>query len=151
MTWPFLDERPGVSPQEISAYEAGAGIRFPPQYRAFLQKQNGGTPGEMITVTFSVSTDIACFFQLYRKSQSDRLPDLSGRVGPNLIWFAQDSGGGTYGIAHIGQSFGKVFWVDLPHCGIDWPEPEDCVPVRDSFEGFVTSIQPLATKKGPAK
>ena len=89
---------------EIAAYEAGARIRLPPQYRAFLKRKNGFLPLQMMGPSVGVRTDLAEFFPLFTKEK--RGNRMTVEYANDLIWFAMDSGGGRFGLAHTGRNFG---------------------------------------------
>ncbi len=97
----------------------------------------------MIAPDPGVGRDVSCFFQLYRRDRSDPLPDLNGKIGQELLWIANDSGGGVYGIIHQGQRFGQIVWFDLPHSEVDWPKAEACLAVSDGFDMFFASLRPI--------
>ena len=123
---------------EIKAYEAGAKVRFPPQYREFLKSKNGFLPLQMIGPDSGIDADVSEFFPLFSTGKCKTLSAVE--CVNDLIWFAVDSGGGRYGLAHTGRSFGKVFWFDLPHSDIDDPTTADCEIVAQSFNDFMESL-----------
>lgn len=123
---------------EITAYEAGAKVRLPQQYRDFLKSKNGFLPSKMIRPDTGIDTDLAELFPLF---SMDKSKNTTGADCVNdLIWFAIDSGGGHFGLAHIGENFGKVFWFDLPHSEIDEPTSADCKFVAQTFNDFLESL-----------
>jgi len=123
---------------EIMAYEAGAKVRLPPQYRDFLKSKNGFLPLQMIKPNTGIDTDLAELFPLFSMDKSKNTTGVE--CVNDLIWFAIDSGGGRFGLAHIGQNFGKVFWFDLPHSELDAPTSNDCKIVAQTFDGFIESL-----------
>ncbi|WP_368185191.1 SMI1/KNR4 family protein [Aestuariibius sp. HNIBRBA575] len=126
---------------EITAFEAGAKVRLPPQYRDFLKGKNGFLPLQMICPDTGFDADLSVFFPLF--SMNKRTTVNTVECVNDLIWFAIDSGGGRYGLAHTGRNFGKVFWFDLPHSDIEQPMSSDCEIVADTFNAFIESLIPM--------
>lgn len=123
---------------EIGAFEAGARIRLPPQYRAFILKQNGCLPVGMIKLNTGFDADLSEILPLYLKKNSEGHSVVS--CTKDLVWFAVDSGGGVFGIAHTGSHFGKVVWTDLPHQDGGAPKAADCELVAPTFDAFIASL-----------
>jgi hypothetical protein len=123
---------------EIVAYEAGAKVRLPPQYRDFIKSKNGFLPSKMIKPDTGIDADLAEFSPLFSVDKSKNTTGVE--CVNDLIWFAIDSGGGHFGLAHIGQNFGKVFWFDRPHSDIDEPTSTDCKIVAQTFNAFIESL-----------
>lgn len=123
---------------EIIAYEAGAKVRLPPQYRDFLKSKNGFLPLKMIKPDVGIDTDLAELFPLFSMDKSKNTTGVE--CVNDLIWFAIDSGGGRFGLAHTGQNFGKVFWFDLPHSELGEPTSTDCKIVAQTFDSFIDSL-----------
>lgn len=137
----IVESGPALSDGEIAAFEAGARIRIPPQLRAFLLKTNGGRPRVFTRSDLGHKTDVAQFFQLFRRSRDDRMADMSGRISRDLLWFAHDSGGGVFGIAHTGPAFGKIFWCDLPHTDTERPAASECILVAATLNAFLEGLR----------
>lgn len=131
-----------LTDNEITAFEAGAKVRLPPQYREFLMTANGFIPMEMIVPDTGFDADLAEFLPLY--SLEKRKVSTTVHWVNDLIWFAFDSGGGCFGLAHTGRNFGKVFWIDIAHSDIDEPTSADCEIVAQSFENFMDSLVKMA-------
>lgn len=128
---------------EITAYEAGANIKLPPQYRQFLLQHNGCYPIGMIRIDTGFDADVSEIYPLFTRKQKH--PNITvARPSGDMIWFAGDSGGGEFGLALKSRSFGKVFWFDTPHSEIEAPEPDDCTCVALTFAGFIQSLVPIA-------
>jgi len=127
---------------EITAYEAGSKIRIPHQYRAFLLEKNGCRPIDIVQPNTGFDADVAEFCALFFRKKSLNNPSVVGHSN-DLIWFAVDSGGARFGIAHTGQNYGKVFWFDLPHSEIEEPTSADCELIAQSFEEFLESLRPI--------
>ncbi|MCW1934396.1 SMI1/KNR4 family protein [Pararhodobacter zhoushanensis] len=141
MTFDFkVIGHPLTSP-ELDAFEAGAKLRLPPQYRAFLLRNNGCLPDGMVSVA-GFDVDVSEFYPLYDPRRSSRATVI--HWNRDLIWFAGDSGGGEYGIAHTGACFGQVFWFDTPHSEILEPGPGDARKVAQTFDAFIASIDPMS-------
>ena len=126
---------------EIRAYEAGAKIKLPPQYRAFLLKHNGLAPKGMIYPGTGFEADVSEIHPLFLLDNRARTTVVSATK--DLIWFAGDSGGGQFAIAFTGKSFGKVFWFDIPHSEIEHPGSADCTLVAATFDMFLNSLKTL--------
>jgi len=144
MNFEITDSGPKLTVREISAYEAGAQVHLPPQFRNFLLQSNGGIPSVMVAPDTGFDADVSVFFQLFTQNRKDSLEDLSGKCGKEIIWFAADSGGGRFGIAHAGQNFGCVYWFDLPHSDVTDPLEADCAFVASTFNAFLNSLTPFS-------
>lgn len=127
---------------EITAFEAGANLRLPPQYRAFLLRQNGCYPVGMIHPDTGFDADVSEIFPLFMLKKTPGTTVVS--FTEELIWFAADSGGGNFGLAYKGPAFGKVVWFDLPHSDTPAPRCEACEVVAQSFDAFIDSLVPMA-------
>ena len=127
-----------LTDREIAAYEAGAKVRLPPQYRSFLKRINGFISLVMIGPNNGLDADLSGHFPLF--SDSIRCPTKTVECVNDLIWFGVDSGGGRFGLAHSGQNFGKIFWFDLPHSNIVEPTSADCVFVAETFNAFIEGL-----------
>jgi hypothetical protein len=141
MNFDFEQAGQSLTVGEIIAYEAGARIRLPPQYRTFLLQQNGCYPAGMIYSDTGFDADVSEIYPLFVVKKSPRTTVVS--VTGDLIWFAGDSGGGQFGLAWQGPAFGTVFWVDTPHSDLDAPLPSDCTPVAQAFDVFIESLGPI--------
>jgi|GEM_PF-2745005 len=138
MNFDFEQAGQSLTAGEMIAYEAGAKIRLPPQYRAFLLQQNGCYPAGMIYCNTGFDADVSEIYPLFCVTKNPRMTVVS--VTDDLIWFAGDSGGGQFGLVWRGESFGKVLWFDTPHSDIDAPRPSDCTLVAQTFAAFIESL-----------
>lgn len=141
MKFEFTVQGHDLSEPEIVAYEAGARVKFPPQYRAFLLKQNGCLPTNMVRPDTGFDADVSEILPLFLTGKSSNTSVAKCESG--LIWFAVDSGGGQFGVAYEGQEFGKVFWFDTPHSDLEVITPRDCKPVAPTFNAFIESLIPV--------
>lgn len=130
-----------VSLSEIAAFEAGAQVKLPPQYKAFLLNFNGGQPTEMVFPNSGFDADVQVFYSLFRYPLSTSRNGSVVKCSEDLVWFGIDSGGGEFAIAHTGKNFGKVFWFDSPHSDINSPSSTDCELVATSFDHFLDSLE----------
>jgi hypothetical protein len=130
-----------LTENEIRAYEAGANIKLPPQYRTFLMKHNGLAPKGMIYSDTGFEADVSEIYPLFLLDSRARTTVAT--VTKDLIWFAADSGGGNFSIAFTGKNFGKVFWVDMAHSEVEYPGSADCTQVASTLDTFLNSLTTL--------
>ncbi|MGR3492627.1 MAG: SMI1/KNR4 family protein [Shimia sp.] len=118
----------------LRGFEAGVGLRIPPQPRKFLMRTNGGTP-ETYTMLEGFDADVQLFFQVAAASSAE-IEDMRGEASATHLAFARDSGGGQFAIAHTGPTFGQVVWMDAPRSGA----------VRDVAKSFDAFLARLVTE-----
>lgn len=138
MKFKFTVQGHDLTEREIIAYEAGARVKLPPQYREFLLEQNGCLPTNMIHLDTGFDADVSEILPLFLLGKSSKTSVAKCENG--LIWFAIDSGGGEFGVAYEGRDFGKVFWFDTPHSDLQVITPRDCTLVAPSFNAFIESL-----------
>ena len=113
---------PKLSEGEIRAWEAGARLKLPPALRDFLAAQNGSLPDGPMGLS-GRDEDLEFFMPLVPAPRTG-VPGVEWDAA--MIWFARDSLGGRYGIAHRGPGFGRVF-----HEGQE---------VAESFAAFLAAL-----------
>ena len=147
----MLEMKATLKEQDIGEFERRTGLKFPPQYRAWLLRYNGGRPepkGFRYKYESGPYTDscVAWFFNLgdakyerlegelrvYKNPDDKRLPD-------ELIPFARDPFGNLICISMCGENQGKVYFWD--HEEEDTPPSyRNCHLIADSFDEFIAAL-----------
>lgn len=120
----FSNSPPQPSEAELAAVERLLRSPLPPEYRAFLQSQNGGTPtpdnflipGEgklpqryyvnrFLSVKFpETETDLVGYYRFFVRER--------GILPAHLLPIADDYGGDLYCLSLSASDYGKVYYLD---------------------------------------
>jgi cell wall assembly regulator SMI1 len=145
-------ENPGptLTESQLAELEEELGCELPQSYRSFLLTSNGGVPTpETIDVAEfpSSPTDVQVLFGIGRSVESSRInwnrDTLAGRLTPDLLPIASDSGGNVFCLSLRETDRGAVLYCDLEAVfGVLEAEPSFYF-VASSFEEFVAKFRTL--------
>lgn len=141
------DDHGPLGPEELAAFEKTIGARLPADYRAFLEKHNGGEPdpadfqfgtGDYTDSTVEVflgvgieDDDFATWLDVYK-----------GRIPPELLAIARDPLGNVIVLCIRGEQRGAVMF---------WDHDEETAPpgwsnvhrISSSFTEFLDGLTTL--------
>lgn len=132
-----------LRPEDLAAFEARRGMQLPADYRRFLLAHNGGAP-EPNTIDFvaqgiPTSSDVSAFYGLHAgeswASLAWNMDSFEGRILPEGLPIAGDSGGNQYVLIVQGARRGQVFFWDHEQ-ETDPPGDENMSLVAASFTAF---------------
>jgi cell wall assembly regulator SMI1 len=121
------DSGPKLTEKNISEFEKQFNIKLPDDYRAFMLKNNGGTPEEDwafdfvdITTNTKTDSDIQNFFVIYDEEtykdddlrKSYRILRENGEVPVGILPIADDPGGNLICLSVSDKNYGEVFFCD---------------------------------------
>lgn len=146
---PIIEESErATSDEELDALEQKYNFVFPPQYRAFLLRYNGGMP-EPYNFTFGEGayTDsmVDRFLAVY-EGENDNFEDYyrcykvddGARIPLEMVPIAHDPGGNLINIAVSGPQVGAVFFWDHEREMDD--EKENNFLIAKSFDEFLEGL-----------
>jgi cell wall assembly regulator SMI1 len=151
MTMKIIDSGANLSENSISAFEKQFDIKLPPDYRAFMLKNNGGTPEGNWSFSF-VETDmqgdtdsIISFFEIIYEKETGDYDDLkagftalleSEQIPNTLMPIADDPFGNIIFIGVRGDEYGRVYFGNHE---LEDPETGFIVMsvIADSFSEFI--------------
>ena len=155
--WPPMKWRgPSVAEADIAAFEGALGRRLPEDYRAFLFDVNGGRlekthrrfAAGVVNMLLSLNaTEDESEDLLTRATRAFR--DLPGR---ELLFVGYTDGGARIVVVLEGEHRGEV-WMQImsdarpedANPRVEWFKRRDMKKLADSFEQFMSSLQPLYT------
>jgi len=125
----YLDKfsgNPGISEEGLTKVEAEIGLTFPPDYRAFLRRMDGGEGpiGPEAYLSLWRAQDIRATNQSYNVAAS----------APGFLAVGSDGGGEAYGFDIRDRTWSVV---RMPFVGMSWAT---AVPVGDSFVDFLRTL-----------
>lgn len=142
-----------LSETRLQTAEQTLGVQFPPDYRAFLLRVNGGypepdgfniqwAPGQVCGEDWR-RTSMSWFYAITDDDVGNLLKinrvDFAGRLPPETVAIASDAGGNQLLLALGGPHRGKVLlWIKDHEAGDDEvPGYDNVGVVADSFEDFI--------------
>jgi len=156
--WPPMESRgPSVTEADVVAFERRLGHLLPEDYRRFLLEVNGGCL-TMSHMSFSWG-NINLLLSLNSPDENYDLLEyvldhrsLSLLPSPDLLAVGFDDGGGRILLALVGEHRGEVWFENTSdprpedaNPRVEWFKRRDMKKLADSFEQFMSSLQPLYT------
>ena len=136
-----------LRPEDLAAFETRHALQLPEDYRRFLLAHNGGVPIpntiDFVAQGAPTSSDVSAFYGLHAgeawASLAWHMDIFEGRIPPDGLPIAGDSGGNQYVLIVRGARRGQVFFWD--HEGeTDPPGEENMSLVAASFTAFTGKL-----------
>jgi hypothetical protein len=136
-----------VTEDRLAAFERRLDIAFPEQYRAFLLRQNGGSPqpneffipgagrGALVDVLHGIGTELVPGDLEHELDGGDRDEDIP--IG--FIPIGHDPGGNTSLLGVATEQTGKVYYWDVERF-FESSEGENIYLVGENFDLFLESL-----------
>lgn len=148
MTATFDSRGPTITPAEVSAFEATLPKPLPPDYRAFLLDQNGGSthlwwPPEVGAVSLTIEMiyslgEVEDYQSLLgaRDSFEDVLPGVFLPIG-------EDPGGAQICLSLQDEDYGAIWLYDpeLEYDPAESPDPDLLTPICGSFNQLIATLE----------
>ena len=136
-----------LSPQKILNFEESFGIKLPNDYKAFLEKYNGGKPTPN-SFDFDDGDDASCIDKFLsitdadeNKSICEYMSTYEGRIPKGFLIIAHDPGGNLILLGVTKDQKGLYFWDHEMEAEDDEePEFENMHFIATSFEKLLASL-----------
>ena len=141
------DSKSRLTSERISEVESGLNATFPPEYKKFLLKHNGGypDPGTFSVGDSSEESHVSYFFAIHDGDSSNLLKTLKlveNRIPPNMLPIAYDDFGNLILLVVGGERAGQIFFWDhekeyeMNENDLEAP----LTKLSDSFEAFLSKL-----------
>jgi len=146
---------PSTDEAAIAAFEGKIGFALPLDYRAFLSEFNGGEPQNPVFEWKSrgdsyADSAVRYFFSITEKPTFSLLHKYTiyagaGRIAPEMLPIAGDSGGNLVLLALAGENAGRLFFWDHDIEGVveNSTSADHLIPIANSFGEFCDKLQPF--------
>ena len=148
MSIKFDNFKVSVGPEAIELFQRFYKFKFPKPYKAFLLKQNGGTPEKNI-FNFANGGEASIVRGFFKINSSNSYDDLLSSIEnyrnrmPNYyIPIADDTFGNNICLAIKGQNYGKVYFWDHENEVDDGETPtmDNMSLLANNFDDFLNSL-----------
>lgn len=142
-----------ISESAIRDFEENIGMPFPPDYREFMLKYNGGDPLKCVfkfqDATGPYSDSIIRYFFAFSDDYNESIKHnheiytLADRVPKNILPIAEDPGGNIVCLSLAGDDVGKVYFWDHEQEGLTEASStyENLELIANSFTEFVDGLE----------
>ena len=145
-----------LSKSQLAAFERAHRLSLPADYRRFLLRHNGGEPHpnvvDFVEGGCATSSDVRVLYGVYDAdlltSLTHQLAVYRGRIVPEGLAIAEDSGGNQYVLIVAGERAGQVFFWDHEQ-ETDSPGYSNLHFIGASFSAFLDALHATVDRDEP--